>query len=75
MIYQHSYGVAIASNFSANCIILDVFLKCPAAEGMYLWGSPSVQHRKEQNAIPFLGIAQNCGKCGSSSLRAVRVQK
>lgn len=75
MIYQHSYWVAISSNFSANCVILDVFLKRPVAEGVYLWENPRIRHRKEQNAILFLGIAQNCGKHGSCSLGAVRLQK
>lgn len=75
MIYQRSYQVASPYEFSANCIMLDVFLKRPVAEGLYLWENPRLQWRKEQNASLLFGAAQSCGKHGLSSLGAVRIQK
>lgn len=62
MIYQHSYQVASPYKFSANCIMLDVFLKHPVAEDSYLWENPRLQRRKEQNATLLFRAAQSCGK-------------
>lgn len=56
MIYQRSYQVASPYEFSANCIMLDVFLKRSVAEGSYLGKIPGFRGEKNKMHLCCSGL-------------------